>query len=118
VLDLSERNVRQLAREGKMPKAKHGEYDLIACVQGYIRHLRAVAAGHKSEDSKLDLTEERARLAKEQADAQELENAVSREELVPATVVEGSAWRSMTRTSATDCDSRDLPGDFPVDRLR
>ena len=83
VLDLSERRVQQLAREGTIPRAKHGQYDLIACVQCYIRHLRAVAAGHTSKDGDLDLTAERARLAREQADAQALKNAQQRGELIP-----------------------------------
>lgn len=39
----------------------------------------------------LDLSAERARLAREQADAQEMKNAVARGELVPADQIEG-AW--------------------------
>jgi len=84
IMDVSERRVQVLARDGIIPKAKHGQYDLIACVQSYIRHLRGVAAGHTSQDGKLDLTEERARLAKEQADAQEMKNRQTRAELIPA----------------------------------
>jgi len=47
----------------------------------YILHIREVAAGrYKVGD--LDLSAERARLAKEQADAKEMENAVGRGDLV------------------------------------
>lgn len=46
-----------------------------------------------ADEEKIDLTEERARLAKEQADAQALRNAALRSELLPADEVE-SAWQS------------------------
>lgn len=50
----------------------------------YIGHLREVAAGRSSKDGQLDLVNERARLAKEQADMAARKNAVERGELLPA----------------------------------
>lgn len=83
-LDLGDaRYIRQLLERGILPRAKVG-LDLDACRVAYIRHLRTVAAGHQSADGALDLTAERARLSKEQADAQELKNAITRGELVSA----------------------------------
>ena len=40
LLDLSERRVQQLSREGVIPKAERGRYELVPAVQGYIRYLR------------------------------------------------------------------------------
>jgi len=36
LLDLSERRVQQLSREGVIPKAERGQYDLIGSVRGYV----------------------------------------------------------------------------------
>ncbi len=44
LLDLSERRVQQLSREGVIPKATRGQYDLIGSVRGYVRYLRDQAA--------------------------------------------------------------------------
>lgn len=56
-------------------------------LHAYCDHLREVAAGRGGEAT-FELAAERARLAKEQADKVGMQNAVSRRELVPVTVVE------------------------------
>jgi phage terminase Nu1 subunit (DNA packaging protein) len=84
-LDLSDRSVRDLRQKGVFPTAKKGGLD--DCRVAYIRHLRERAAGRASDgadEEGLDLVEERARLAKEQADAQAMKNARERGELVLA----------------------------------
>jgi len=53
----------------------------------YIRHLRERAAG-RAAAGELDLAGERARLAKEQADRVAMQNAVTRNELAPAILIE------------------------------
>ena len=53
----------------------------------YIRRLREQAAGRFS-DGPLDIMNERARLAKEQADRLELQNAQTRKELAPIVLIE------------------------------
>jgi hypothetical protein len=58
-------------------------FDLRACVQWWGRRGR-------NTDADLDVTAERARLAKEQADAQALKNAEARGELVRGELIE--AW--------------------------
>lgn len=81
------RYVRALRDQGVIPDPRSADIDEIR--EAYIRHLREVAAGRASEDGDgLDLVDERARLAKEQADAQALKNAELRKELIPRSEVE------------------------------
>ena len=77
------RRFRQLCDMGVFPRPeKKGQWNKRLCREAYIKHLRGVASGHKPENSDLDLTEERARLAREQADGHALKNAELRGELV------------------------------------
>ena len=39
-LDLTERRVNQLVKEGTLPKTERGRYELIPVVQAYIKFLR------------------------------------------------------------------------------
>lgn len=85
-LDLSQQAVSQLLAARVLPKARRAELDLDACRVAYVRHLREIAAGRASEASAeegLDLVEQRARLAKSQADAQEMRNHTARGALIP-----------------------------------
>ncbi|QCO05453.1 hypothetical protein [Azospirillum argentinense] len=84
-LDLSDRSVRELKNRGVFSANGRGQMDLDACRIAYIRHLRERAAGRASDDAEaegLDLTAERARLAREQADHYAMKNAEARGELV------------------------------------
>lgn len=49
LLDLTDRRVQQLEKEGVVVKAKRGEYELKASVQGYIQSLREQADGNQGE---------------------------------------------------------------------
>jgi phage terminase Nu1 subunit (DNA packaging protein) len=71
LLNVTERRVQQLAKDGIISKPLKGKYDLVACVQGYIRYLqdRDSAKGALAIDSHV----ERARLIKAKADKTELE---------------------------------------------
>ena len=40
LLDLSPRRVQQLSKEGVIPKAERGQYELLPAVRGYIRYLK------------------------------------------------------------------------------
>ena len=64
----------------------------------YIRRLREQAAGRFS-DGPLDLMNERARLAKEQADRLELQNAQTRKELAPVVLIEQVLAKAGTRVA-------------------
>lgn len=80
-LGITVKTLQELLHDGTLEKRDKGQYDLDECRKIYIHRLRETAAGRYSADG-LNLTEERARLAKEQADAKEMENAVARGELV------------------------------------
>ena len=82
-LDLSDRSVRELLDKGVLPNARRGALNLDQCRVAYIRHLREMAAGRGTGPSADDLTAERARLAREQADHYALKNAALRLELLP-----------------------------------
>ena len=87
-LDLGVRHVRRLLAAGVLPASKgRGGLNTDRCRVAYIAHLRGVAAGHQSKDGSLDLTEERAKLAKEQTETAAIRNAESRGELLPASEV-------------------------------
>lgn len=85
LLDVTPRRVQQLASDGIIPKPEQGEYDLAKCVISYIRYIRRLAQG----SGDLSLTDERTRLAKEQADRAERENLLARGDLVPVGIVAG-----------------------------
>lgn len=82
-LDLTDRSIRELLDRGVLPNARRGALDLDQCRLAYIRHLRETAAGRAMGPSGDDLTAERARLAREQADNYALRNAALRLELLP-----------------------------------
>ncbi len=86
-LDLSDRTVRELLDRGILPNARRGALDLDACRLAYVRHLREMAAGRATGPAGDDLTAERARLAREQADHYALKNAALRQELLPRTEI-------------------------------
>jgi len=87
LLDLTIRRVYQLTNEGVIPRAEKGRYELVPAVQGYIRYLRdrAIGADALPDES---ARASRARLLKAQAEAQEMENAKVRGELLPRDPVE------------------------------
>lgn len=64
----------------------------------YCRRLRGVAAGRGGDDG-LELSAERAALAREQRIKIEMQNAVTRKELAPARVVEDILASAATRMS-------------------
>lgn len=99
VLNLSERRVQQLVSEGVLPKPVKGKYDLIACVQAYIKYLQERAFGNGAAPQ--DTHFERARLLRAQADKTELEVDTLRGNLIPIEQVE-SDWLTMV----TSCRAR------------
>ena len=76
LLDLSERRVQQLSREGVIPKAERGQYDLIGSVRGYVRYLRDQAT--KAQAGAPDYAAERARFIRARADLAEMEAEAKR----------------------------------------
>jgi phage terminase Nu1 subunit (DNA packaging protein) len=89
LLDLSERRVQQLSREGVIPKAERGQYDLIGSVRGYVRYLRDQAL--KAQAGAPDYAAERARFIRARADLAEMEAEEKRRALIAAEQIE-AAW--------------------------
>ena len=89
LLDLSERRVQQLSREGVIPKAERGQYDLIGSVRGYVRYLRDQAL--KAQSGAPDYGAERARFIRARADLAEMEAEEKRLSLIAAEDIE-AAW--------------------------
>ena len=89
LLDLSERRVQQLSREGVIPKAERGQYDLIGSVRGYVRYLRDQAL--KAQAGAPDYAAERARFIRARADLAEMEADEKRRSLIAAEQIE-AAW--------------------------
>jgi phage terminase Nu1 subunit (DNA packaging protein) len=82
-LDLTQQTVCDL-----LPKIGMTVEDSLSDIRiAYIRRIREQAAGRTS-SGPLDLVNERARLAKEQADRLEMQNAVTRREMAPVVVIE------------------------------
>lgn len=90
-LFMSQQAVSALVQKRILPSpSERGSLDLAACREAYVRHLREVAAGRASAESgeSLNLVQERARLAAEQADGYAMKNALLRGELIQAGDVE------------------------------
>lgn len=52
-LDLTERHVRRLLKDGVLPPSKAGGYDVDACRHAYIRYLRGVQSGQIRQQQEL-----------------------------------------------------------------
>ena len=76
--------ITKLVDAGVVVRIRPNTYDFKVSVGNYIRQLREAAARHPGGVQTLELTAERARLAKEQADAMEIKNSTARGELVSA----------------------------------
>lgn len=101
LLNLTERRLQQLAKEGVIPRQERGKYPLIGCVNGYVKFLQDKLAG--SGDAR-DLSSERAKLARIQSEHTELRVKQLRGELVPAAaavhVLEALASAMKTRLTS------------------
>lgn len=96
LLGISPAALTDLCRRGLAHRMGHNSYNLQRTIGDYTAHLRSVAARWGEGEEANDLTAQRARLAKEQADGQALKNAALRGELVPAADVE-RAWGDVLR---------------------
>lgn len=92
LLMLTERRVQQLAKDGVIPKAERGRYELAPAVQGYIRFLQERMAGNASQVDSIDYHREKARKIKAEADIAEIEAAKRRGDAIDAQEVK-RAWQ-------------------------
>ena len=86
LLLLSDRRVQQLTKEGVIPKAERGRYELAPAVQGYVRFLQERSL--RSDSSPIDYHMEKARLTKAQADSAEIEAAKARQDVASVKQIE------------------------------
>ncbi len=87
-LFVSTRTVTSLIERGIIKREPVIGFNLDAVRKDYIEHLRSLA-GKKSGSpgADLNLTNERARLAREQADRIAMDNEISRKTLIPADLI-------------------------------
>lgn len=86
LLLLSDRRVQQLTKEGVIPKAERGRYELAPAVQGYVRFLQERSL--RSDSSPIDYHMEKARLTKAQADSAEIDAAKARQDVASVKQIE------------------------------
>ena len=94
ILNLTSTRVQQLAKDGIIPKASHGQYELISSVTSYIKYLQERVPGGGGSKTSQDISTERARLLKAQADMVEIELAEKNAQLVAVGHVEMD-WMGM-----------------------
>ena len=91
-LDLTERRVNQLVKDGVLPKTERGRYELIPVVQAYVKFLREKSVN--TDVGADDYAAQRTRLTKAKADMAEMEKDQMASVLIPAEDV-GDAWETM-----------------------
>jgi hypothetical protein len=100
LLNLTPRRVQQLAREGIIPRAEKGKYDLIRTVRGYVKYLQEQVALRRVEPS--ELHDERTRLLTAQARKAEIEIAALERSLLPFDGVV-QAWQQLVAAFRARC---------------
>jgi phage terminase Nu1 subunit (DNA packaging protein) len=112
VIGISSRAVRAHAAAGKIRKTKRGRYKLPEAILDYCTFMRRLISGGGGEQAAAHGASERARLAKEQADAVAFKNAVARGALLDAAEV-GREWsailvaiRARMLAASSRCGSR------------
>lgn len=83
-LDVTDRRVRQLRKQGVLAEARHGLYDLKDCVHRYIEYLKRDGTPEEN----VDYNTERAKLVKAKREKEELELELQRREVIRAADVE------------------------------
>ena len=106
-LGINASTFKDLVARGVVETRGQGQYNYEEVSKQYLDHLREVAAGRFS--GNLELGAERARLAKEQADAKEMENAIERGELVAML-----ADRTLTKSRSADVNFLGARARFPT----
>jgi terminase small subunit / prophage DNA-packing protein len=96
LLSINAPTLTQLKQRAIAVPAGRATWDLCATVNNYVVNLRGTASGRGGEEHVANLTAERARLARAQAEAQEMKNAVARGELLDADEVT-RAWSDVLR---------------------
>lgn len=118
---LHERQVRKLAEQGAIRRDGKGLYELQATVLAISVRSREQAAGRASAGASggLDLVQERAALAREQAEHVAMRNRATRGELVPLAEISAAVvgMVEVTKRHLHRLPGKLFPGD-PVQRKR
>lgn len=101
LLMLTERRIQQLVKEGHLPKAERGRYELVPVVQAYVRYLRERVLGGGIEGDG-GAPDDKKRLMKARADIAEFEAARLAEELVPVDEVTNT-WAELVSRFRARC---------------
>lgn len=96
LLNLSERRIQQLAREGVIPRVGTGQYDVIGAIRGYLKYIQP---DHDDQNSS-NYQQQKTRLAGLQADLLELRLARSQGKFIPADIVDSTWADSILRARA------------------
>lgn len=99
---ISTRHINNLAERGHVKRVGHGRYLLHESIGLYVAHLHEAAEARGGEAGVSNLTEERARLAREQANGLALKNAALRNSLVSAAEAD-AACRPSCAASTRGC---------------
>ncbi len=94
VLGLKPRRVQILAKQGIIPKAEHGKYDLPGCIIGYNKYVND-RASRENGDQKMNKA--KLRLVEAQAAKAEMELRAFSKDYMPVTQVERD-WSGMLLT--------------------
>jgi terminase small subunit / prophage DNA-packing protein len=98
---VSQPTVSELCQRGIIPRDDKGKLDLDEARLAYCAHLRSVASGRSGNiEVDLDITEQRARKAKEEADKLEMQNAQLRGELLAREDVDAAVVSAFARVRA------------------
>ena len=98
---ISQPMVAELVARGVVKTAGRGKLDIDEARLDYCAHLRSVAGNRSGNvEADLDLTAERARKAKEEADSLEMRNAQMRGELLPRGDVDAAVGAAFARVRA------------------
>ena len=117
LLDLTPQRVNQLVREGIVPRAERGRYELVPVVQAYVRYLRDRAV--KGDVHGDDYSTHRTRLIKARADVMEMEKAQMENSLIPSIDVQ-NAWSevmSACRAKLLSIPTKTAPEVFTADNI-
>jgi len=107
-LGLTERRVRSLSSGGVLSRNPDGSYPYpkVQAEHGAFIREAEERSSNGDGDGQISFFQERARLTKEKADAQEMENAIHRGELVAIEDVDRMVRRSLERVSTI---TKELP---------
>lgn len=100
-LFLSEVTFYDLIKREVISKQPAGKYEFDVVREEYIRYIREIASRRSGSDEKdLNLTDERAKLAREQREKIAMENEVSRKTLIPAELIKKTGEKIFTAIRA------------------